>query len=139
MYWYEDKLDEDADLQLWFGSEVVRLYLDRGSGSEDNDYVIVAATSPWVDPFAGSEVENEEYFRTHGRYKLIDVTSAPNYCELVGKPIDDVLPLFNDIGVCGVRLEVGDFAANIVDGGDEVAITWGDDISAWFTRHRQES
>ena len=126
VYAFGDDLEENGDLQLWFGADLIRLH-------EAADYQSIAlASTPWVDPFAGREAENEEYLRTHGQFRLVDVTNAPGYREMIGARIHRVLPLTNKFGnTIGVRLELETCAANVYVGADELLVTWGDDVPLW--------
>ncbi|MEP6862911.1 MAG: hypothetical protein ABJE66_19950 [Deltaproteobacteria bacterium] len=126
VYDFHGSLDECADVQWWFGEDLVRLYVGIDVSS------ISMSAMPWEDAFKGRESENAEYLDSHGRFRLVDVSARANYRDMIGNPIRYVWPLSDKYGhYIGVRLECIDVAANVYLVEDELKITWGDDVPLW--------
>jgi hypothetical protein len=77
---------EEGELQLRFATSVLRF---RGAGDGER---LEVSDEPWRDPFAPPlSPENEEFVKTHGVWRLVDVSVEPGYREWVGTRLAKVV------------------------------------------------
>jgi hypothetical protein len=112
---------ESGDLQLWLDDGALHI-----SVAADGETVRVE-DGPWVDPFLGPlSVDNEAYVATHGKWNLVNVSEEVPFSSLVGKTIEQVVPLTNRFGrTIGAQIVAGDVVLNVYVDADELFVTWG--------------
>ena len=81
----------------------------------------------WQDPFEGHMTDdNIEFIRTHGRWRLVDMSGRPRYRDFVGTQLASVLPLTNRFGnLIGVQLQANGTVMNAFVHADDVHVSWG--------------
>lgn len=120
-YEFDGELEEDdGQVQFLFDSSVLRF-----GGSGDGELITVSEEA-WQDPFEGQMTpENAEFVRSHGRWRLVDVSQRPKYRSVIGKPLLRALPLVNRFGgTTGVQLVAGEVTMTIFVDGDEIHVSW---------------
>jgi hypothetical protein len=108
----------------------VQIWLDNGmlniSVSADGETVRFEDRT-WVDPFSGQlSLENEEYIASHGKWTLVDVSEEAPFSTLIGKTIEQIVPLENRFDrLIGVQIVAGDVLLNAYVYADELRVAWG--------------
>jgi hypothetical protein len=93
--------NDQGPIELTFDGNKV-LLLDTKS-----DWSIRIDDQPWFDPFSGElSAENAEFVLSHGKWVARDVSDESSYLNIIGHPLLDASPRYNEVGeLCAVYLE----------------------------------
>lgn len=81
--------------------------------------------SAWIDPFTGPlSPENEEFVRTSGKWVRYDVSTEPQFVDLIGRKLFDIAPMVGSTGrLHGLLLDISGFKFLIYANADEVHVS----------------
>lgn len=118
----ERRLD-DTPLQLNFSDSTI-IYLDGESDGESLRVTMAA----WHDPFSGKvDLENTLYIQQFGNWVQDNMSDTHPFDQVVGKVIEETLPIINQFGkLSGVQFVIDEVILNFEVNFDECHIVWGE-------------
>lgn len=129
----ERRLD-DTPLQLNFSDSTI-IYLDGESDGESLRVTMAA----WHDPFSGKvDLENTLYIQQFGNWVQDNMSDTHPFDQVVGKVIEETLPIINQFGkLSGVQFVIDEVILNFEVNFDECHIVWGELLPKQWMKRKQ--